>query len=324
MHAPIWQRAHRNAGGRGYDFRPMFRHLRPILRAADVALCHVETPLSPLAPRGYPTFRTPASLAGAIDWAGWDVCSTASNHTLDAGEAGVASTARALDRAGVRHTGSATSAARRDRSTILDVRGVKVAFLAATESTNGYRLPHPWSVNLARTSRIIAEARTARRRGAQVVVVNLHWGTENSSMTSVFQRRLADRLMASGAVTAIVGQHVHVVQPIARVRGRIVVFGEGNLLSNQTPGCCAPGSQDGLVSLLRIEVPAEGRARVAGVRYVPTWVRHPDYAVIPVGVGLRRRLAPAAVLRASYRRTVRVAGRGRGIQPTPLQLPRAR
>ena len=29
------------------------------------------------------------------------------------------------------------------------------------------------------------------------------------------------------------GQHVHVVQPIRRINGKVVVFGEGNLISNQ-------------------------------------------------------------------------------------------
>jgi hypothetical protein len=51
------------------------------------------------------------------------------------------------------------------------------------------------------------------------------------------------------------------------------------------------------------------------VDYVPTWVRHPDYAVLPVGVALRRHLAPESVLRTSRRRTVSVVGRARGVRP---------
>jgi Bacterial capsule synthesis protein PGA_cap len=49
-------------------------------------------------------------------------------------------------------------------------------------------------------------------------------------------------------VTAIVGQHAHVVQPIRRVNGKIVVFGEGNLVSNQSGACCPTESQDGLIA----------------------------------------------------------------------------
>jgi poly-gamma-glutamate capsule biosynthesis protein CapA/YwtB (metallophosphatase superfamily) len=321
IHQPLWQRAKANASGKGYDFRPMFRYVRPILRGADVALCHQETPLEGGAPAGYPRFRTPPALAGAVRWAGWDVCSTASNHSVDDGQAGIDATAKAFDRAGVRHTGSFRSAAARSTPTILDVRGIKVAFMAYTEMTNGIPLPHPWSVNIARASRIIADAKHARRLGAQVVIVNLHWGQEYQAAPTGFQRTLAAKLMASPAITAVVGQHVHVVQPIERVRGRIVVFGEGNLLSNQTPGCCAPGTQDGLIALLRITVTAKA-ARLTGVRYIPTWIRHPDFTVIPIETGLREHLAPASVLRASWRRTVARAGRSHAIQPIPFRLPR--
>lgn len=320
IHSPVWQRAQQLAGGSGYDFAPLLRYLKPYVASADLAICHVETPMTSAPPTGYPVFNAPPALARAIRQTGWDVCDTASNHSLDQGQAGIASTAAALDRAHIRHTGSFARPAGRRRTLIVRVKGVRVAFLAYAEMTNGIPLPHPWSVNLAHADRILADARRARRRGAQVVIVNLHWGTEDVSAPDAFQRQLANRLTRSRAITAVVGQHVHVVQPIARVNGRIVVFGEGNLLSNQTPACCAPGSQDGLLALLRIDVTGD-RARLRRVRYVPVWVRHPDYAVLPIGDALRRGLADPAELRASYARTVGVAGRGRGIRPLPARLP---
>ena len=60
----------------------------------------------------------------------------------------------------------------------MTVKGVKVAFLAYTEMTNGIPLPHPWSVNLADVTAVERAARLARQRGAQVVIVNFHWGDE--------------------------------------------------------------------------------------------------------------------------------------------------
>lgn len=301
IHQPVWERARALAGGHGYDFARLLRRVRPFIRRADLAFCHVETPMQPGPPVGYPVFRTPPALARAIRVTGWDACSTASNHTLDRGQAGIDSTLAALDRAGVRHAGSARSRASARRITMLRTHGVKVAWLAYTEMTNGIPRPHWWSVNLARAGRVLADARRARREGADVVLVNFHWGTEYQSVPDAFQRDLVRRLSRSDDITAIVGQHVHVVQPIRHIHRRWVVFGEGNLLSNQTAACCPAASQDGMLVFLHIQVIAH-RARVTAVRYLPTYVRHPDYTVIPArGV--------------SRRRTIATVGRARHLRP---------
>jgi poly-gamma-glutamate synthesis protein (capsule biosynthesis protein) len=276
--------------------------------------------MTPAPATGYPVFNTPPELATAIRQTGWRACSTAATHTLDQGQRGVDDTIRALDRAGVLHTGSYTSAAAQRTPLIMTVKGVRVAFLAYTELTNGITSPHPWSVNRASAARILSDARRARRDGAQAVIVNLHWGDEDLAQPSRFQLQLAHRLTRSPAITAIVGQHVHIVQPIRIIGGKLVVFGEGNLISNQTSACCPAASQDGMIVLLTITVDSRG-ARVSFIHYLPVWVRHPDYVVLPAGTAWRTDPADAAALRASYERTVAVAGRGPRIQPIPAHLP---
>ncbi|HEX9066101.1 MAG TPA: CapA family protein [Streptosporangiaceae bacterium] len=319
IHSPVWERALALGGGRHYNFAPLFARVRPYITSAGLPLCHLETPLTPGPPSSYPVFNTPPELAKAIHQTGWRACSTASNHTLDQGQRGVGDTLRALNRAGVRHTGSYGSAAQRARPLIMTVQGVRVALLAYTEFTNGIPLPHPWSVNLASAARIIADARRARADGAQIVIVNLHWGDEYVAWPSHYQWQLARRLTRSPAIDAIVGQHAHVVQPIRFVNGKPVVFGEGNLISNQTAACCPAATQDGMIVLLTFVV--RGRSvQVTKVRYVPVWVRHPDFEVLPAGTAWRNDRAHAAELRASYRRTVAVVGRGPRIQPVPARL----
>jgi poly-gamma-glutamate synthesis protein (capsule biosynthesis protein) len=311
IHQPVWDRALALGGGRRYDFAPLFRAIRPIIRAADLAICHVETPLQRGAPQGYPVFRTPPDLARAIKSTGWDVCSTASNHTLDLGQGGIDSTIRTLNHAGLRHAGSYRSAAARLRPTIVTVKGVRVAFLSYTQVSNGQIAPHPWSVNVADAHRILAAARRARAKGAQVVIVGIHWGDEYVSRPSAAQVALARRLTLSPNITAIVGQHVHVVQPTRRVHGKVVVYGEGNLVSNQDASCCPTPTQDGIIARLTFEVRGD-RAHVIGVRAIPTWVRHPDYLVLPVRRALRYDRADRAALLASLRRTRSVLGRYAG------------
>jgi poly-gamma-glutamate synthesis protein (capsule biosynthesis protein) len=293
----VFRRAHLYGHGRSYDFRPMLRAIEPTIAGADLALCHQETPFSYGAPRGYPSFRTPVGLAGAIRAGGWDVCSTASNHTLDAGMRGVKTTIGVLDRFGLRHTGSYRTRAASRRPTLLQAKGMKVAFIAYTALTNGQRIPHPWTLNMAKARRIVRDARAARRAGADAVVVNLHWGTEYRSAPTREQRSLAGALTRSKDITAVVGQHVHVVQPIRWIHGKPVVFGEGNLLSGQTKR----GTRDGLIALLDLRLGKDG-VRAVRVRYLPTYVRHPSYAVVHA----RGR---------SRSRTIKIVGRSSRVVP---------
>lgn len=322
VHQPVWDRALANGGG-VYRFRPMFRAIRPTIRGADLAICHMETPLGPGAPSGFPIFNTPPALAYAVKWAGWDACTTASNHSVDQGRGGVRTTLVALERAGLRHSGTARSPREARRILLLDVEGIRVALFAATYGTNGLPLPDPWSVKLIRPAQIIRDARRARRLGADLVVVNLHWGVEYVHAPTSDQLRVARQLRRSGAVDLIVGQHAHVVQPIRRLWGRFVVYGEGNFLSAQSTACCPGPTQDGLVAVARVRV-AGDRVTVRRVDYVPVYVRRPDFVVVPIGHRLRQLRqagadgsAESASLRASYRRTVGIVGWTRWTRPLP-------
>jgi len=42
----------------------------------------------------------------------------------------------------------------------------------------------------------------------------------------------------AGDVDLLVGHHAHVVQPVERIGDEVVVYGLGNLLSNQSAACC--------------------------------------------------------------------------------------
>ena len=317
IHKALWEHALDYGGGTTYNFRPLFRQVRPYIAGADLALCHLETPLLKGDPVGFPVFRTPPSLARAIKATGWDVCTTASNHTLDHGQEGINSTIAALRRSGVRATGSARSIGESRRIPILKAKGVKVAFLGYTQLLNGQTAPHPWSVNMAEPGEIIADAKRARRRGAKVVIINIHWGVEFAREPTAEQMTLATRLARSPAITAVVGEHAHVVQPIRRVGGKLVVFGQGNLIANQgSYADLAPDSRDGIISLLRIRISPTGKDQLRRVDYVPVFVSEDDFTVLPVGRLLRQQGAAASpLLETSWQRTLGTVGRGRTYGP---------
>jgi len=324
IHSPLYAKALELGGGEAYDFVPMFEQIRPYIAEADLAFCHVETPMTPEPATSYPIFNTPPELAQAIAKTGWDACSTASNHTLDQGEEGVAETLKALDRADVEHTGSATSERQQRQPLILESAGAKVAFLAYTSDTNGIPVPQPYSVNLFDRERILADAERARKAGADAVIVNLHWASEIApeyvTEPNEAQQDLVKALVRAPEITAIVGQGPHVIQPIREVGGKPAVYSEGNLISNQGADVgLAAESQDGYIAQLDLVVDDDG-ARVTDTHYVPTWVDKVDYEVLPVGPALEAGEADAASLQASYERTVGVVGRD-AATPEPRRLP---
>ncbi len=156
----------------------MLKQVKQIVSRADLGICHLEQPLTAGTPSGEPVFQAPQGLAGAIAWTGWDACSTASNHSLDGGIEGIDFTLKRLDRVGVAHSGTNASPSA-PRAAMLQAKGVKVALLAYTDLIPGLTPPEEgWRLNLADPKRMLADARRARRAGADVVLVSLHWGTE--------------------------------------------------------------------------------------------------------------------------------------------------
>ena len=93
IHTAVWERALALGGG-DYDFAPLFKEIKPYVAGADLALCHVETPMTPAPPTSYPIFNTPPALAQGVKATGWDACDTASNHSLDQAQTGIDATAR--------------------------------------------------------------------------------------------------------------------------------------------------------------------------------------------------------------------------------------
>src|SRR5262249_53933595 len=167
----------------------------------------------------------------ALADAGYDTCSTAGNHTLDQGAAGVRRTLDGLDAAGVKHTGSARSPNEAATPDILDVQGGRVAQLSYTYDFNSRSAPasRPWLANQTDPAAILAAARRARAAGAQVVIVSLYWGVEYQHQPTAGQTALARRLLADPAVDLIVGCHAHITQPFQKINGKWVVYGMGNL-----------------------------------------------------------------------------------------------
>ena len=121
-----------------------------------------------------------------------------------------------------------------------------------TYGVNGFSqadLP-PYAVNFIDDDRITADVERARK-AADVVLVAMHWGTENLLEADEEQQRLA-QLLADAGVDVVLGSHPHVIGPLAWVEGAggnktLVAYSLGNFLScHETPG--AENELEGMLS----------------------------------------------------------------------------
>ncbi|MGW2418714.1 CapA family protein [Streptomyces sp. NPDC001709] len=240
-HTSVIDRAAHDSDDGSYDFRPMLAGVERVVSHADLALCHMDAVYGADGDySGYPAFKSPPQIARALAATGYDGCSTASNHSLDDGTDGVRRTLDAMDEAGLKHAGTARSEAEAHSVTILKAGAAKVAHLAYTFGTTGTPLPSgpPWAVDLIDPDRMIADARAARRAGADVVVVSVHWGTEWQQEPDRLQLGLARRLTASTTggrpdIDLILGTHAHIPQAYEKINGTWVVYGLGDQIAGE-------------------------------------------------------------------------------------------
>jgi poly-gamma-glutamate synthesis protein (capsule biosynthesis protein) len=303
----------------------MFAALRPMVEAADLAVCHEEVPFAaPGAPyQNYPVFAAPPAIAGWIGSMGWDLCTTASNHAVDQGYDGLVRTADLLEQAGVGHVGTFRTLAERRHPVIFTTgQGVRIAVVGGTFSLNGFPLPagRPWSVSMWDAPNLIAQARAARQAGADIVIVKYHGGTEYDPLPNAQQGALVRALTASPYVDLVAGEHAHVVQPITKVNGKWVVYGMGNAVAQNESWRAR--SYEGISVGFRFRETRVGFV-VDHAEYVPTYWNHYSSAhpirilrvvrALARGVGDQARLRQALL---AIRGAVNLLGHARGLEET--------
>lgn len=224
-----------------YDFSEFFKPVKPILQASDLVIGNLETTLA--GPKngysGYPRFNAPERIAKDLKESGFDVITTANNHSLDRGVIGITETIRHLNEAGLMQTGSFTTKEEQLKPLFTEVKGCKIAILAYTYGLNGLALPQDATVaiNMLEPEQIKNDIKTAKEQEAQLVLVALHFGQEYRPTATAAQKQLAQAILEAGA-DVIIGHHPHVLEPIVITEEdsskiKLTTYSLGNFVSAQ-------------------------------------------------------------------------------------------
>ena len=279
LHERLWAQAKADGVDGNWDFYPQLADLEPEISSADLALCHLETPLAELDVdyQGYPTFNAPPQITEAIIKLGFDMCGTASNHSLDQGFTGLTRTIETLEAAGIPFTGTANSAEAASQPLVMDVQTengvVKVGILSYTYGFNGFERDADklWSANLIDPVAIIAEAKLARSQGAEIVIAKMHWGDEYTNQANEFQTSVAQELADSGQIDLIDGSHSHSVQPITQIGNTWIAYSHGNFVAAHREPTTI--KSEGLVTRWEFVESASEGFKLSCVKEVPTLIR---------------------------------------------------
>jgi poly-gamma-glutamate capsule biosynthesis protein CapA/YwtB (metallophosphatase superfamily) len=171
-----------------------------------------------------------------------DACVIANNHVLDWGVAGLLETLRVLDDAGVRAAGAGRDrSAARAPAVLRSSAGRLLVFSYALPSAG---VPRAWAaassqpgVNLledvsdAQAERVVGAVRAWRREGDRAIV-SLHWGPNWGYAVPAAHRRFARRLVDEEAADVVFGHSSHHPLGIEVYRGRLILYGAGDLLND--------------------------------------------------------------------------------------------
>ncbi|MBU3713431.1 MAG: CapA family protein [Ferruginibacter sp.] len=284
-HSPQYQSAKTSAG---YDFSEVFSAVKPYLSSADLCFGNLETVTAGPDENysGYPQFNTPAAYLQGMKDAGFDVATNVNNHSLDRRFKGIERTIDSLDKVGLLHTGTYKNAEDTSQTLVVEAKGIKIAVLGYTFSTNGIPLPvgKEFCVNMIDSGRMKRDVERAQKTGADKIAVFIHWGNEYERYPNNYQKKYANYLSELG-VDLIFGSHPHVLQPTEIIsknnKPTFVIYSMGNFVSGQRK----PFTDYGVIIRMQlIKDRSTGITKTGKIDFIPTYVstQKGGFKILPV------------------------------------------
>jgi poly-gamma-glutamate capsule biosynthesis protein CapA/YwtB (metallophosphatase superfamily) len=252
--------------------------------APDVRLLNLETAVTTandFAPGKAVHYRMNPANVGCLTAVRPDVCVVANNHVLDFGPRGLAESLRALSGAGIRSVGAGLDIREAQQPNVTDANGRWVITAAAGLKSSG--VPRHWAATTDRPgvayvddlsdrgAAAIVDPVLAVKRPGDVAVVSLHWGSNWGYDVESSQVRFAHRLIDAG-VDVVWGHSSHHPRPIEVYRGKLILYGCGDLINDYEGIEPFRHFRDELRLLYFVSV-GPGGGELAELRMVPMRVR---------------------------------------------------
>ncbi len=233
IHSGVYTDAY--IGNGNYDFSDMFTYIEPIIKNYDLRYYNQETIIGGknLGISNFPTFNSPDEIGLNLMDIGFNLISLANNHALDKGEKGILYSVDFWKSKDVVTSGQSSSFEDRNDIKVYEKNGIKYAFIAYTDGTNGISIPNgeEYLVNVYSPDQAKEDIESIKDK-VDVIIVSMHWGVEYTHIPNDRQKEEAKYLSSLG-VNVIIGSHPHVIQPIDFIDNTLVIYSLGNFISSQ-------------------------------------------------------------------------------------------
>lgn len=218
----------------GFDFKPIFQYIKPIVSKYDLAFYNQESILggSEIGLSTYPRFNSPYEVGDAFIDMGFNIVSLANNHTLDRGDEAIRNSRNYWNNKNVLVNGSATSYEERNDFRIMEKNNITYTMLAYTDYTNGLSTRgNDYLVNQVNFDVMKRDIEMVRNK-VDVLMVSVHFGEEYNLNVTKRQLEVA-KFLADNGVDIVIGHHPHVVGKMDYIDDTLVIYSLGNFVSAQ-------------------------------------------------------------------------------------------
>ncbi len=189
-----------------------FKNVRSILEKDDLSIVNFEGTLTTSTTRAEKkfAFKADPEYVNILTSGSVEAANIANNHSSDYGETSKTDTLKVLKDAGIAAFGY-------EQVQLLDVNGVKVGL------TGIYELAE----HLGKKQQVKENIAALKEAGAELIIVNFHWGIEREYVPNETQKKLAHLAIDEGA-DLVIGHHPHVLQGIEKYKGKYIAYRLGN------------------------------------------------------------------------------------------------
>jgi hypothetical protein len=281
IHEALQIEAHRNPE----KFFSIWKNVAPYVSAADIAYGNLESPVAmgitaegrDVGDIGFKydkkvysgtdfKFNLNPEVIADVQKLGVDIVSTANNHALDRKAIGIDRTILELNRQNLLFTGTRLSNGQGEWGQVTRAKGKEIFWLSCTDHLNGHPDNFHQVLKCFADEKEVTEIIQDAVKKYDAVILTPHWGNEYVQIPNARQRQWATKMAGLG-VTAIIGNHPHVMQPVQRIGNMVVAYSLGNFVAWQKD----TERKTSVILFLDLRENEKGKLQVAQFKSVPTF-----------------------------------------------------